>query len=305
MAGRISIVDLIDDDQLLGQHYRLPDWAAARAILKAVHGERLYGAERTKFRELCGDREPPTRPVKEVVGVCGRRWGKDRTAVVDVIHTAAFVDHSQYLAPGARGTVLVCAVSKDQADQTLDYIKGFFEDVPLLKSLMAKPPTNAGIELTNRCDIVVVSNNFRDAARGRSIPLAIINEAGYLPSTGSAAPDTELFRSLRPAMLTIPSSRIWIISSPYRKSGLLYDRFTKFYGKSDPHALAFRGASRTGHPGLDQAEIDRALADDPEGAPAEYLAQWRDGVSSFIGRELIESLVDRDVVVRAPLGVAA
>jgi hypothetical protein len=305
MAGRISIVDLIDDDQLLGKHYQLPNWAAARVILKAAHGEKLRGAESKTFRELCGDRDPPTKPVKEVDGVCGRRFGKDSIAVADVVHTSAFVDHRPHLRPGGKATVLICAVSKDQADTTLDYLRGFFSDVPLLRDLVVRD-TNHGLELANRCEIVVTSNNFRDAARSKSIPLAIINEAGYLPSVGSAAPDIELYRSLVPAMATIPSSRLWIISSPYRKSGLLYDRFSKFYGKSDPDVLAFRGTTRQGNPTISQAVVDRALRDDPEGAPAEYLAQWRDGVSSFIGRELIESLVDHDVVVRPPmLGVAA
>jgi hypothetical protein len=297
--AKISITQLLDDAQLLGPHYPLPNWMSVRVILKAVHGERLRGAELKRFHELFGDRAPPEKPVREVVGVCGRGFGKDSAAVADLVH-ASLTDYSAVLRPGAKATLLVCAVSKDQADDTLDMVKGLYSAVPMLRDLVVRE-TNQGLELANRNEVVIRSSNFRDAARGKTIPLAIINEAAYLPSEGSAAPDTELYRSLLPAMARIASSRLWIISSPYMKSGLLYDRFTRYFGKSDRNVLAFLGPSLLGNPTLDAEAIARALEDDPLGAPAEYLAQWRDGVSSFVGRALIEGLVDRDILVRAPV----
>ena len=53
-------------------------------------------------------------------------------------------------------------------------------------------------------------------------------------------------------------------------------------------------------PTLDQATIDQAVAEDPFAARAEWLAEFRDDISSWAPRELIEGAVDPGVLVRPP-----
>jgi hypothetical protein len=66
-------------------------------------------------------------------------------------------------------------------------------------------------------------------------------------------------------------------------------------------ARAFRAAKSAGvNPSFPQHIIDKALEDDPERFGAEYLCRWRDDLSTFIDRLLLEAAVDTGVVVRPP-----
>ena len=97
--------------------------------------------------------------------------------------------------------------------------------------------------------------------------------------------------------LTLAGDALLIgISTPYRKSGLLYRKFRDHFGE-DGDALVIKAPSTTPNPTLDQSIIDDAMADDLAAASAEWLAEFRDG---WVGRELIEGAVDHGVQSRAP-----
>jgi hypothetical protein len=91
------------------------------------------------------------------------------------------------------------------------------------------------------------------------------------------------------------------ISSPYKKSGLLFRKFKKHFGQNDDDVLVIQAASRVLNPTLDQARIDSDIADDPAAARAEWLAEWRDDIAGWLPLELIEAAVDNGVTVRPPL----
>ena len=69
--------------------------------------------------------------------------------------------------------------------------------------------------------------------RGRPILLGIFDELAYWRDENSAKPDEEFYRAIEPGLITLASagSRIIAISSPYRKSGLLYKNFKDSFGK--------------------------------------------------------------------------
>jgi hypothetical protein len=69
------------------------------------------------------------------------------------------------------------------------------------------------------------------------------------------------------------------ISTPYRKTGLLHERFKAYFGQDDPGTLVVRGPSRVFNPTLQHNMIDRAMRDDPEAATA------RHNLFGFRGRE--------------------
>jgi hypothetical protein len=89
------------------------------------------------------------------------------------------------------------------------------------------------------------------------------------------------------------------ISTPYRKSGLLYRKFRDHFGK-DRDVLVIKAPSTTPNPTLDQSIICDAMADDLAAASAEWLAEFRDDICGWVGRELIEGAVDHGVQSRAP-----
>jgi hypothetical protein len=83
------------------------------------------------------------------------------------------------------------------------------------------------------------------------------------------------------------------ISTPYRKSGLLWSRYKSCYGVDDPDVLVVKASSLTLNPTLDRAVIDKAIADDPQAASSEWLAEFRSDISSFIDPEVVEACVVR------------
>jgi len=296
--GGISVLDLMDDEALLAPWYRGPSWDPWCAVLKGAYGLAMTAKDRRVFRRLA-QRNPPPGGSRETVIVAGRRGGKDAVTAAATIHAAIAVDHRPYLRPGERATCLVLACDKSQASTLLGYIKGLFS-IPMLKALVTRE-TRHGLELTNQTEIIVAPNNFR-ALRGRTLAHVVMNEVGFWRNESSANPDVEVYRSLLPAMITLPTAKLWIISSPYRKAGLLYQQYERYFGKNDPDVLVIQAASTDLNPTLDRAAIARDIEADPEAAKSEWLAEFRDGVSIFLPRELLMAGVDRDVLVRPPQG---
>jgi hypothetical protein len=145
-----------------------------------------------------------------------------------------------------------------------------------------------------------MANNFR-AVRGRPILCAILDELAIWRDESSAAPDVETYNAIRPGLVTLaPASMIVGISSPYRKSGLLYTKFKKHFGRNDDHTLVIKAPTRLLNPTVPQEEIDRDLEEDPAKARAEWLAEFRDDIGSWLDVATIEAAVDRGVTVRPP-----
>jgi hypothetical protein len=136
--------------------------------------------------------------------------------------------------------------------------------------------------------------------RGRTLLCAILDETAFWRDERSSTPDEEVYRAIKPGLARMPGSMLIGISTPYRKAGLLHRMFREHYGR-DSDVLVIRAPSTTFNPTLDRAVIDQALAEDPTGAAAEWLAQFRDDVSGWATRDLIEAAVDRGVTVRPPL----
>src|SRR5271157_5451289 len=85
----------------------------------------LNDAERETFLTVAGGRNPPSKRVRELWVVAGRRAGKSRMAAALAIYFALFVAHR--LAAGECGMVLVLAGSLDQARLVFDYVRGFLD----------------------------------------------------------------------------------------------------------------------------------------------------------------------------------
>jgi len=83
------------------------------------------------------------------------------------------------------------------------------------------------------------------------------------------------------------------ISSPYKRGGLLFRKFRDHFGK-DGDVLVIRAPSMTLNPTLDQAIIARALEDDPAAARAEWMAEFRTDIESFVSREAIDAALIPD-----------
>jgi len=201
------------------------------------------------------------------------------------------------LRPGERATVALLAVDRNQSKVLRNYIKGYFAQVPSLQEMIIRE-NDTGLELSNSVDIEITTSDYR-SVRGRTYLCVVMDEiALWRGEDNTSNPDTEIYSAIRPGMATLPESLLIGISSVYRRSGLAYERWARYFGKDDARYLVILAPSASLNPTLDLGEIEAAMADDPASARADYLSQWRDDLSAYISRDLLEACVDKGLSVR-------
>jgi hypothetical protein len=298
MKPSITIRKALADKKLLGKVLIGPSWQAWRTLMIAAMGEALTDEERITFTQLTGRPFEPLRRVEELEAVVGRRGGKSRAMATLATYIAGLCKHD--LVPGERGIVLMIAPDQRQAGIALNYAEAAFEASPILKQLIANRTADT-LELTNGITIEVRAASFR-RLRGPTYVAVIADEAAFWYSDEfSSNADTEILNAVRPGLATTGGPLI-IASSPYAKRGVLWETHRKHYGPDgDPLILVAQGTSRDFNPTLPQSVVDRAMERDRAAASAEYLAQFRADIETFIAYEVVQACVG-DHVEMAPLG---
>jgi hypothetical protein len=300
-----SIIDFLDDPELFQPRFRGESWSTWRVVLKAAYALPMSPEELEVFAGVGGGRKAPERPVRELVACVGRGGGKDSIAAALAVYVATTANTS-HLRRGEWADVLCFATDKQQSGIAFNYVRGFFDDeeLPLLRGMVrerARGPAmdDSTIELTNQTRITVSTNNRR-SPRGRTVCCAIYDETAFWFNENYANPDIETDTAVSPGLMRFPGSLKIIISSVNKRSGLLYEKYARYFGKDDPDTLVVLGESIRFNPTLDEALIEAELERDYERAAAEYLSKWRDDLSTFLDRETIEAAVERGCLARAP-----
>jgi hypothetical protein len=289
MTAPVAIDVALCDRNLLGAALgNAATWATWLAILKAAYGRPLNSHERELFTSVAGNREPPTCKVKELVCVASRRSGKGRVGAACAVHAALLTDHSAVLAPGETGVVACVSPTRAQATILLDYSVGYLDASPLLRGEVADVTADE-IRLKNGNVICTLTSDYR-SLRGRTLLLAIMDEASFLRDEQSSTPDIECARALLPGLATT-NGMLAILSSPYRRLGLLYQRHRDHFGQNGD-VLVIQAPSHLLNPTLDAALIEAHRASDPEAAVAEWDAQFRSDLVAFLSEDLIELATD-------------
>ncbi len=277
----------LSDQDLFAPILAGESWAGWRTLLTAIAGEELTDDERIVFRTLTQREREPLRPVEEFWGIKGRRSGGTRAMAVKGAWIAALNDHSDVLAPGERATLPIVSASVWQAAKMLQYLNGIFSTVPALAALVEGRTTDS-ISLSNRVDLECVASNFR-TIRGGTAVAVICDEVAFWRGETSATPDSEVLAAARPSLATTGGPLI-VISSPYARRGELWSAFKRDYGPAgDPLILVAKAASRTLNPSLPQRVVDRAMERDEASARAEYGAEFRTDIESFVSREAVDA----------------
>jgi hypothetical protein len=293
----IGVVDAMQSKQLFGPHFAGPSWDTWRAVLKAAFAEPMNDEENAVFRAVA-ERAPPQHRVSELACIVGRGGGKDSIASLIASTIAINFDPKGKLRPGEVATIMLLAVDREQAGIVKSYITAYFETIPALTKLV-KSIDKDGVTLNNGVQIVIATNSYR-SVRGRSIVCCIMDEVAFWRDENFASPDTEVHAAISPGLARMRNSMLILISTAHRRSGLLYERWKSFYGKDDDDVLVVRGGTMTFNPLFNKKIIERQIAEDPQLYNAEYNSQWRDDLSSYISRELLDAAVDRGVTVRPP-----
>jgi hypothetical protein len=294
--SQISIDRALCDPLLLGA--ALGDsasWSCWLSVLKAAFGLPLSEQQRQAFGEVAGQREPPSRRVRELWAIVARRSGKSRTAAALGVFHACFVQHK--LSPGEQGLVLILAASQSQAKVVFGYCLGFLRESPVLRQELVEATRNE-IRLRNGVVIAIHSNSFR-SIRGRTLLAAVLDECAFWRSEDSAQPDTETYTALLPSLATTGGQLIGI-STPYRRLGLLHQKHRDHWGVDDPEVLVVQGTAAQFNPTLSEATIAAQRQADPAGAISEWDALFRSDISSFLDDALIEASINHGRPLELP-----
>lgn len=218
-----------------------------------------------------------TPSVREFFAIVGRGAGKSRIVALIACY---FASREYRRTPGEHIYIGVFAPDRKQAGVTFRYIVGLLKSVPSLAALIVAESKDS-IELSNGVIIEVLTASVA-APRGRAYALVIVEEAAFLPTDDSADPDVELLRAVRPALARVPGSLLAVVSSPYARKGVLFEAWRRYHDGSDKEVVLVQAPTAELNPVFDARAIAKAYEDDPISAAAEYGAQFRSDVESYI-----------------------
>jgi hypothetical protein len=220
--------------------------------------------------------------------VSGRRSGKSFISSLVATYLACFSNYAKHLNAGERAVILVLARDRDQGRVCFAYIAGIIREIAPLAAMVVSERADE-IELDNGTVIMVKTSDFR-SVRGLTLAAVICDEVAFWDSQG-VSPDTEIFRALKPAMATIPDSKLIAISSPYAMSGVLYEAHRDFFGKNDSNVLVWQSETRVMNPLIEADLIQRELERDPDSAKSEWLATFRDDLEAAFSLDSLRACV--------------
>jgi hypothetical protein len=286
----MNIIRALNDPKVFGRYFRAESWNCWRVFLAALFGLPLGHDQLVLFKQFTGRITAPTSPLREAWLVVGRRGGKSFILAVIAVFLACFKDWRPFLGPGEVGTIMIIAKDRQQARVIKRFISGLLRGVPML-SRVIEEETAESIRLRNRIVIEIHTASYR-STRGYTIVAALLDEVAiWETDESSAEPDVEVINAIKPGMATIPEAMLLCASSPHARRGVLWEAYRKHFGQDGDPVLVWQAATRSMNPSVPQTYIDSHMAEDPARAQAEYFAQFRTDVETFISREVVDAAV--------------
>jgi hypothetical protein len=268
-----------------------PSRATWRVFWKAADGLPLDADELAVFRAHTGRATAPTAPARECWLVGGRRGGKSEQLVTRALWRAIGTNWRERLASGEVGVIPLVASDRDQARNSLAYLKGLARTA--LVAPWVRRVLRDAVELHTGAVVKVATASWR-STRGFTMCDAILEECAFYRSDETSNPDEEILAAIRPALLTVPGARVYGVSSPYARRGILWRAYEAHWGR-DSDVLVFCADSLSLNPTLDAAAIAREFTDDPARAASEYgadgLVAFRSDVQGFVTAEAVAGVV--------------
>lgn len=221
----------------------------------------------------------------------GRRGGKSLLSDIIAIYEGVIPNLEQYTRPGEERYVLLVSVREDSARVHIRQITKLMRHDKNL-GLMIQAVKEDRMELKNGVIILSLPASAR-AARGYTASTLVMDEAAFFVDTLGNSSAEAIFTALSPTTATFgDDARLVITTSVNSKVGLvyeLYDRATQ--GELEDWHVT-KVSTRELNPKVSERIINSALKRDPEGAQAEYFAEFREQTEAFLSSEAIEACVD-------------
>lgn len=276
-------------DAVFGSWFRdKATWNAWFVFLRSLFGLPLDDASLALYRECTARQAPPPGGSREAWLIVGRRGGKSLALALVAVFLACFRDWSPYLVPGERATIMCLAADRKQARTIFRYCRALLREVEKIDPKLVESETAESVDLNNGITIEILAASLR-GTRGYTVLCCLADEIAFWRDETSANPDTEILAAIRPSMSTIPDAMLLCASSPYARRGALWEAYRRYFGKSDAPALVWKAPTRTMNSTVPESVIAEAYERDPASAAAEYGAEFRTDVESFVTREVIDA----------------
>ena len=260
-------------------------WEAWRAFLAVLFNLPMDDEQQAIARACTGLEALPERAFTEAWLVVGRRGGKSLDARDDCdLPGVVSVTGRE---PGAGRARDGLGAGGRSAASAIDHAirDGVVHEVPLLAGRVERATTEE-IEFRGRVGIEVATASYR-TVRGRTLIAGLVDELAFFRWEDSANPDFEILDAIRPAMAACRGLCCLCASSPYSRRGALWEAYRKWYGVAGAPCLLWQADTRTMNPTITQAFIDAQYERDPASAMAEYGAQFRNDIDSYVTRDAI------------------
>jgi len=301
MIPLISLSRALSDTRLLGGPFQSQSFWTWKTVAKLIDGEPLREQREIELFHHCTSRSQlPTKPVRRLIVLVGRRGGKDRfMSAVAVWRAALCADWEKHNSAGEQAVVLLLGADRKQAGILRRYCEGLLRS-PLLAQEVTRR-TDEVIEFRNGASLEIATNDAR-LVRGRSAIAVLGSEcAHWRTDEHAASSDEEVVAAAEPSMAMCPDGGVLLLgSSVHRKKGYMYRKYKQLHGNEDTDDICWFAPSAMMNPKLPQDIVEKALAEDAAKAGAEYLNRWRDDLSDFIPLDVVESCSDFGVHERPP-----
>jgi hypothetical protein len=272
-------------------------WTPWFAFLRTLFGLELSENDLELFQACTGRSDAPDGAFTRAWLCCGRRSGKSRMLAMTAAFLAVFRDWRPYLSPGEVPTVMVIAADRKQARVIFRYTHEF---IKALDGVSVVRETQEILELSNGVSVEIMTADFR-SVRGYTAVALLLDDVTFWPSENSNAA-AEVITALTPSMATVPGAMILCASSPYAKKGVLYDAYREHFAKNGHNVLFWKAATRVMNPSVPESFIADETAKHPASAAAEFGAEFRDDIESFVAPEIVDSAIIKGCTVIPPSG---
>lgn len=263
-------------------------------------------------------------PWREAWMISGVRSGKTQSFAAPIVaYEATCGGHEQWLRAGTRAVCFLIAQDLRFARWALPNIRAVLDKMPFMRSRISNETADR-IDLWNGISIGVAPPSVK-AVRGYDSPVAVFDEVGVWPQEENAAnQDVEVYRQVQSRQAQFSDPLTVGVSSPWCKSGLLYDRgeagtdgrrlaCANHHDAPQPDACdecariqrPLRGilvlhatTASMQNPVVKEEWLETQERQDPKAFERECLAQFVDVISGFLDPALLDVATDHGVRVR-------
>jgi hypothetical protein len=184
------------------------------------------------------------------------------------------------------GLILVVSPAERQAKELVRVVRGLAARLGLSttereQSIAPSAVSMTKVEFPNGARVLSVPGSSEATIRGFSAPsLILVDEASRVSEP--------TFSAIRPMMVAAPSSRLFLLSSPWAKMGLFYQAATDTTGVWEQHHITLDECPR-----LSRDFIEEERRTLPHWVfSREYLGEFSDDEQTLFSAELIASALD-------------